>query len=194
MIENNRKKGTDMHFFYFKFLLMMAAVIIFFSCQQQQKIEEKTSGYNTFKFEFEITLPGSPEVIYDAITGDISGWWDHKFSENPARFFIEAKPGGGFWEYFDEKGENGVLHARVIYADRGKFLRMDGPLGLSGQAIQMVHTYSLTKVKPDSTQLKLSVHAAGEMDDSIAPIVEKVWRHFIIDQFKPYVEAGKHLK
>lgn len=32
---------------------------------------------------------------YDAIRGDISGWWDHSISEKPYRLYIEAKPGGG---------------------------------------------------------------------------------------------------
>ena len=35
--------------------------------------------------------------------------------------YIEPRPGGGFIEIFDDEG-NGVLHATVIYADRGKLL------------------------------------------------------------------------
>ncbi|MCK7528497.1 MAG: hypothetical protein MZV64_68495 [Ignavibacteriales bacterium] len=73
----------------------------------------------SFSFDKEVTLPGTPEVIFDAVTGDISGWWDHSFTDNPKEFYIEPVPGGGFWEIFDDEG-NGVLHARVIYADRGK--------------------------------------------------------------------------
>ena len=87
--------------------------------------------YGAFAFEIITVLPGPPETVYDAITGDLSGWWDHTFSEKPARFYLEAKPGGGFWELFDDEG-NGVLHATVIYAHRPHLLRFDGPLGLSG--------------------------------------------------------------
>jgi len=148
--------------------------------------------YNVFSFEKEVTLPGNPDVIYDAITGDISGWWDHSFSKNPYKLFIEAKPGGGFYEIFDEEG-NGALHATIIYADRGKILRFDGPLGLSGTAIQLVCTYHFEAVKKDSTKLKLEVHASGETAEGLPAIVEKVWEHFIFDRFKPYIEEGKHL-
>ncbi len=58
--------------------------------------EEIKPKYDVFSFEKEVTLPGTPEIIFDAVTGDISGWWDHSFSENPKKFYIEPKPGGGF--------------------------------------------------------------------------------------------------
>ena len=139
-----------------------------------------------------MTLPGTPEQIYDAITGDISGWWDHSFSQNPKKFYIEAKPGGGFYEIFDEAG-NGVLHATVTFANRGKMLRFDGPLGLAGRAVQMVTTYTFEKADNDSTLLKVSVHGSGEMEEGLSAIVENVWEHFIFERFKPYILAGKHL-
>src|SRR5262245_55635462 len=83
-----------------------------------------------FVVEHELVLPGTPEAIYDALTGDVSGWWDHSFSGAPKRLYIEAKPGGGFYEIFDKSGD-GAKHAEVITAERGKLLRFVGPLGLS---------------------------------------------------------------
>jgi uncharacterized protein YndB with AHSA1/START domain len=142
-----------------------------------------------FSFVLELTLPGDPETIYDAATGDISGWWDHSFSGKPARLDIEAKPGGGFWEIFDDSGD-GVLHARVTFAQRGKLLRFEGPLGLTGHAIQMVTTYEL-EPKGDSTAMKVTVRAAGEMQERWPQAVEGAWRHFLFERFKPYVEAGR---
>ena len=154
--------------------------------------ENKKAKYDVFSFDKEVTLPGTPETIFDAVTGDISGWWDHSFSDSPKKFFIEARPGGGFWEIFDEKG-NGVLHATVIYSDRGKILRFNGPLGLSGKAIQVVTTYTFNPVSIDSTMFKVSVHAAGEVDEGVPEIVESVWNHFIFEQLEPYIKSGKHL-
>lgn len=146
-----------------------------------------------FVFEQELTLPGAPLVIYDAITGDLSGWWDHTFSENPYRLYLEAKPGGGFWEIFDEEG-NGVRHAVVLYADPGRLLRFEGPLGLSGNALNLVCTYTFTEAGPDSTRLLLSVHGEGEMQEGWPETVESVWHHFLFDRFQPYVESGGHLE
>ena len=155
--------------------------------------ETRAAATGAFTVQHSITLPGKPETIYDAITGDISGWWDHSFSESPKRFFIDARPGGGFWEYFDE-GKNGVQHATVIYAHRGKRLRFEGPLGLSGNAITCVTSYDFAPVAGDSTRLDVSVHCAGEYDEKWPPLVDQVWRHFIVERFKPYVESGRHLK
>ncbi len=144
-----------------------------------------------FTFTFERTVPGTPRVTYDALTGDISGWWDHTFSGNPYRLYIEARPGGGFYELFNESGD-GVRHAVVTAAERGALLRFEGPLGLAGHALHMVATYELAEVglEGTSTNLKVTVHAAGEMQDGWAKTVEDVWHHFIDERFVPYMDAG----
>lgn len=140
-----------------------------------------------FDFQLDVAVPGSPEQVFDLATGDIKEWWDHSFHENPKALFIEPKPGGGFYEIFDEYG-NGAKHAEVIYAERGKMLRMQGPLGLSGQAIQLVMTYQFESIGQDSTQFTLNVDASGHFDCGASEIVEKVWTHFLVERFKPYVQ------
>lgn len=162
-------------------------VLILLACNAGVDRKNGNETYKCFTFTKRVTLPGDPVYIYDSISGDISGWWDHSFSETPARLYLEAKPGGGFYEIFDESGD-GALHATVTYAHRGKLLRFDGPLGLAGQAFHMVTTYSFEPVGTDSTSLAVEIHAAGEIDDNIPGIVEKVWEHFIFERFKPYIE------
>ncbi len=163
------------------------------SLYQAESNPEPKPECRVFAFQQQVTLPGKPEIIYDAITGDISGWWDHSFSDKPAKFYIEPKPGGGFYEIFDASGD-GVLHATVTFAQRGKLLRFEGPLGLTGTAFSGVYSYNFAPVGTDSTRLVLDVHGAGEVAEGIPAIVESVWRHFLVERFKPYVEAGKHLK
>jgi hypothetical protein len=153
--------------------------------------QETKARYDVFSFEQQLTLPGTTTQIYDAITGDITPWWDHSFSEKPYKLYIDAIPGGGFYEIFNAGGD-GVKHATVIYSDRGKMLRFEGPLGLSGKAIQMVTTYEFSAAGPDSTLFKLSVHAAGEMEEGLPAQVESVWHHFIFERFKPYIESGEY--
>ncbi len=58
---------------------------------------------HTFDFEMNFSYPGDPVFVYDHLTGDISAWWDHSFSDKPLKIFIEARPGGGFYEIFDRK-------------------------------------------------------------------------------------------
>lgn len=148
--------------------------------------------FGGFAFELEAVLPGDPGTIYDAVTGEISDWWDHTFSESPQSLFIEAEPGGQFIEVFNDEGD-GVIHATVIYADRGVLLRFAGPLGLSGRATQIVTSYEF-EAEGDSTRLKVSVHASGEIEEGWAEGVEGAWNHFIFERFVPHVKTGAHLR
>jgi hypothetical protein len=182
----NKSRGANMRQYFIVITITISGIFTIFNLAFS---ENKPLQYGAFLVSHELTLPGNPEQIYDAISGDISGWWDHSFSESPKKFYIEAKPGGGFWEIFDDQG-NGVKHATVIFAARGKYLRFDGPLGLSGRAIQVVTTYTFKPVGSDSTRLEVSVHAAGEMEEGVAETVDRVWHHFMFERFKPYVENG----
>jgi len=86
------------------------------------KAENKPLKVGAFQVTHSLTLPGSPETLFDQVTGDVNGWWDHSISQKPLKFYIEPKAGGGFYEIFDE-ADNGVKHAEVIYAQQGKMLR-----------------------------------------------------------------------
>ena len=145
----------------------------------------------SFAFSFAVELPGPPVEMYDALTGDISGWWDHTMSDDPVALEIQARPGGHFLETFDASGD-GVVHATVTYAKRGEKLRMVGPLGLAGHAVHMVTTYELEALDGDRSRLTVSVHASGEVHPGWDEIVLATWHHFIDDRFVPWVTAGKH--
>jgi uncharacterized protein YndB with AHSA1/START domain len=171
---------------------LLLGMVLWLDAFSQESDPPMTFGH--FSFERSVELPGSPEEVYDALTGDISGWWDHTFSKKPARFTVDNFPGGGFWEIFDEHGD-GVRHAEVIYAQRGKILRLDGPFGLSGRAIQKVVSYYLSAgASPNTTELKLVVHCTGAYEPAVPEMVEKVWHRFLFDRLKPYIESGKHRK
>ncbi len=145
-----------------------------------------------FSVELSVTVPGSPEEVYDAFTGDISPWWDHHHSEKPVKFVIEPRPGGHFLELFNEAG-NGVVHADVTWAERGKKLVFVGPLGLHGKAVHQVHTFTFEAVE-DGTKLSASVRGQGEVDDELRGVLARVWKHFLIEQFASYVRSGEHRK
>lgn len=145
-----------------------------------------------FAFEHQVMVPGKPEAIYDAFTGDVSGWWDHTFSESPKALVIEPRVGGGFYERFDGR-DNGVKHADVTWAQRGKRLRLVGPLGFAGTAVQLVSTLDF-EAAGDSTRIKLACQGSGNLQPGWAESCETVWHHFLVERFKPYIESGKHLK
>ena len=145
---------------------------------------------SVFIVQRELRVAGTPEQVYDAMTRDLREWWDHRFSENPARFEIEARPGGAFVEIFDEAG-NGVQHATVIYARRGERLRFDGPLGLTGAAVQMVHSFDYEAIGADSTLVKFTLRGTGDVTPELAQVVDQVWHHFLVVRLEPYL-AGRY--
>lgn len=140
----------------------------------------------TISQRFEISAP--PKVVFRAATGNILPWWDHTFSQKPYSLVLEAKPGGRFWERFDSRN-SGAQHAKVIYVQAPNVLRMEGPLGLSGKAVTMVTTYDLEAI-PTGTALTVTVNAAGQLAEADEQLVGNVWRHFIAERLKPYVETG----
>jgi hypothetical protein len=182
-------------------------IILFAMAQGRARSEVKAATGGGFRIEQELVLAASPEEVFDAATGDISGWWDHSFSGHPKKLYIEPKPGGGFYEIFDDAG-NGVLHATVIYAQRGKMLRFVGPLGLSGKAIDCVTTWEFSPAHiagsfgigpgqgpaAGGTLFKLTVEISGEVDEATAKIVDAVWHHFLGERLKGYIESGEYKK
>ena len=92
-----------------------AAVVLILGGSPPSRAEVQELRFGAFLVEKSFTLAATPERVWQALTGDVSPWWDHTFSESPVRLYIEAKPGGGFWEIFDETGD-GVRHAEVIWA------------------------------------------------------------------------------
>ncbi|HEV2690158.1 MAG TPA: SRPBCC domain-containing protein [Bryobacteraceae bacterium] len=148
--------------------------------------QPKETKVTAFTIEQDVVLAGSPEEVYDAVTGDISPWWDHHFTPTPKKFYIEARPGGGFYEIFNDTGD-GVLHGTVIWAERGKRLRFSGPLVLSGRYADFVTTYDL-KADTAGTRLHLTVNFGGQCPEGFEKTVAEVWNHFLVERLKPYME------
>ncbi len=171
-----------------RFVFLVCALLVGFGTAVPGVRPVVTGAY---AIDFDVMIAGKPEAVYDGLTGDISGWWDHSFSAKPYKLYIEAKPGGGFYEIFNASGD-GARHAVVTDAERGKMLRFEGALGLAGRALIAVTTYKLEAAGADSTKLGLSVHIAGEIDEQMAQRVEGVWRHFLAERFKPFFEAKQN--
>ncbi|WP_417469692.1 SRPBCC family protein [Maricaulis sp.] len=149
-----------------------------------------------FTASFSVEIAAPRETVFDAATGDITGWWDHSFALDPAVLAIEPVAGGRFYEQLRPDSEDGALHARVIYVDAPAALRLHGPLGLSGRAVDLVASWTLEPVAGDdgeATQFRVDLAMSGQIDAELAGIVLATWQHFIAGRLKPWVEAGCHL-
>lgn len=143
-----------------------------------------------FSFQKEVTVPLDPVAAFDAFTGDVKPWWDHRFTKDPVKMEIEPRPGGHFLEIFDEQG-NGVTHGLVTWSERGKRLVIRGWLGpFHSTASTLVHTFTFTPADSGTT-IKADIRMSGEFDAQTVAVVDQVWNHFLVERFKPYAEKLK---
>lgn len=172
----------------------MLALLSMLALMTQDAAAEPPAAFEVQGFRSQIVVEiGAPVAeVFDAATGDISGWWDHSFSGNPAELVIEPRFGGRFYERVVAGEAGGALHATVIYVDPPTRLRLDGPLGLSGRAVHLVSSWTLSEAQ-GGTLFTVDLSLAGEVDADLAAAVTNVWDHFIRERLKAYVEAGCHL-
>jgi hypothetical protein len=154
------------------------------------ELTESPSG--AFTVTHETVVAGTPDVVWAEFTGDVSGWWDHTQGENPTNLVIDDFAGGHFYEHFDEGGKNGVVHADIIYADAGRKLIMDGPLGFAGHPLQLTITIEFVPEGVDRTRVAVTCRGAGQLEEGWAEVVDRVWHHFLIERFQPWMEALAH--
>ena len=142
----------------------------------------------SFLVERSVVVPVTPEAAWSAFVDDFASWWDHSMSEEPYRFFLEAKPGGGFYEIFDASGD-GVQHALVTFAQRPQRLVFRGPLGLHGAALDMVHTVTFAEAGEGRTEVTVVVRAMGEVQPGTEAAVNGAWDHFLLGRYQGFVNG-----
>lgn len=90
-------------------------------------------------------------------------WWDseHTYSGDAANLSLDVRPGGCFCEVLPAKDaakgppRGGVEHMRVLYAEKGRALRLSGALGpLQADAAMATLTFQF---KPDETGTQILV-------------------------------------
>lgn len=171
-------------------LQAMGLTLAFAAVASSPTLAQETDAsrpFGAFAFQDSVRVSLPPTEAFDRFV-EVDAWWDHRFSEDPIRFYLEARPSGGFYEIFDEEG-NGVLHATVITARRGELLRMHGPLGLSGFALDLVCTLTFSE-EEGSTLVQLDVRGAGELDPSWPGVIQSVWHHFLVERYQPYTQGA----
>lgn len=152
--------------------------------------ETETFETRSFRYSGSVALAATPAEVWEAVTGDIGGWWDHKFSEGEAAaFFIDPSPGGGFWEYFDEDGIAGVRHAEVIFSDGRGRLVFEGPLGFSGHAVDIVTTWEIVDAGEGKSRLDFAVSFSGAWKEGWQEALIGVEDHFM-GRLQGYLAAG----
>lgn len=78
---------------------VILTLIVDLSAQQTDKPKPRC---DIFSFNKEVTLPRTPTQIFNAATGDISGWWDHSL-KIPKSFLLRQNQVEDSWKYLMRK-------------------------------------------------------------------------------------------
>ncbi|MEA1015830.1 SRPBCC family protein [Sphingosinicella sp. LY1275] len=138
--------------------------------------EVKSATPAGFEVESRATVPVPPAEAYAAL-GRIGEWWNpaHTYSGKAANLRLDLKVGGCFCETTD--GGGAIEHLRVIYAQPGAVLRLQGGLGpLQAEGVAGALTLTLKPVA-GGTEIVQSYVVGGYVRggaEALAPLVDKV--------------------
>ena len=155
---------------------LLLALFLALGTAAPSRAEVKDTRENGFVIEATVMAEASPEAIYRQLIR-VQDWWDpkHTWSGSARNLKLDAKAGGCFCEKLADGGS--VQHARVIFAQPGKLLRLDGALGpLQDMAVTGILSFALAPDGP-GTRIKMTYRVAGvlTMDSAkLAPLVDQV--------------------
>ncbi len=184
-------------------IFALAAFVISAPAHAEVKAQSDT-GFNVVHIA---EVEAAPDVIWKRLISPKDYWSkEHSWSGSSAGFYIDAQAGGCFCELMQDKGADSkakpagsVEHMRVIFAQPGKVLRMQGALGpLQSEAVLGTLTVAIQAVAAKNggkplTKLSFSYVAGGYMRykvSEIAPSVDKVIGEQFANLIKPYPRSG----
>ena len=130
----------------------------------------------SFTIETTVLVDAKPLTTYRDLTR-VGSWWDpaHTWSGAARNLKLEARAGGCFCETLADKGS--VQHGRVVFAQPGKLLRLQGALGpLQDMAVSGVLSFALAPDGP-GTRVTMTYRVAGVLtmeSAKLAPLVDQV--------------------
>ncbi|HEV2748151.1 MAG TPA: SRPBCC family protein [Allosphingosinicella sp.] len=139
--------------------------------------EVKSAAPGGFEVESRAIVAANAAQTYAAL-GRIAEWWngEHTYSGDAANLRLEARAGGCFCETIP-KGGGSIEHMRVVYAQPGVTLRLQGGLGpLQQYGVAGTLTWSL-KPAANGTAITQTYVVGGYIPggaDKLAPMVDKV--------------------
>jgi hypothetical protein len=170
-----------------KYLAPLTIALALATASNPAAAEVKSVDDNGFSVVHIADVDATPTAIWSRLLSPKDYWnKSHSWSGSVDGFYLDPKAGGCFCENMltkDAKGKNKVSgtveHMRVIFADPGKVLRMQGALGpLQSEAVLGTLTVAIVPAKSGSgSTVSFSYVVGGYMRykvPEIAAAVDKV--------------------
>jgi hypothetical protein len=159
---------------HLRFMVIVTCIAL--ACTAPARAEIVNAGPSGFNVRQVAEVPNPATVVWAALT-DIGKWWDpqHTYSGDARNLSLDPTVRGCFCEKLGLYA--GIEHARVIYAQPAKTLRLSGALGpLQEFGVSGVMTWSIEPAGGGS-KITLTYSAGGFADRPLAdwaPIVDEV--------------------
>jgi DNA-binding transcriptional ArsR family regulator len=136
----------------------------------------------------DVTIAGTPNQVFAALTEDIGGWWGYPALDSRAlSVSLDASLGGDFVEHWEDGGQ---LVATVTGLSADNHLTMTGPFHL-GLAVGMA-AFDLEEIA-DGTLLHFTFRAFGDIDPAKAEGFGGGWNELVATRLKALVETGTRM-
>lgn len=161
-------------------LFLTTSLLLLSTVALAEVVDQAPGGFTSRSVH---VVAASPDQVWAGMTNDIGLWWhpDHTWSGDAANLFLDGQAG----EEFGEKlpGGGTVTHMEVVYADKGKLLRLRGSLGPL-QAMAVVGILSIEMANLEiGTQLTVTYAVGGYGVEGLSGPVDSV----IVEQFERLV-------
>ncbi len=157
---------------------MKAVAIFAISVAASAAAHAAAPTQSRFEVEASVVSPLPPAQAYEAFT-QIGRWWSHTWSGDPGNLSLDARPGGCWCEALP--GGGGIEHMRVIWAQPGQQIRMQGALGplqAMGASGLLIATFA-----PEGQGARVSVtyivlNADPAMEEPVAGVIQSQLARF----------------
>lgn len=155
-------------------LSLMAALLGAAPAAQSEVVQATPAG---FELAQAITIDKPADRVWATLIAP-QRWWDkeHTYSGDAANLYLDTQATGCFCERLP--GGGGVEHARIVYLEPGKALRLSGGLGpLQIEGVSGSLTFTLEGEGSGATKVKLSYVVGGYIrggSETIAALADKV--------------------
>ena len=134
-------------------------------------VDSSAAGFTVSKT---VSIAATPDVVWETLRAP-QRWWakEHTWSGDSANLYIDSQATGCFCEKLPGRGS--VAHARLIFVDKGKLLRMEGAFGpLQSMAVTGVMTFELIADGDKATTVKMTYAVGGYMPGGLDKIAAPV--------------------
>lgn len=142
------------------FFMLPTLLLLFPTAYGPAHAEVIDQSEHGFSVRHQVTTSATPNQLYDALVNDVRQWWnpDHSYTGESENLRIDARVGGCFCE---QLAGGSMQHMAIIYADRGKLLRMHGGLGPLQQIAAGGPLDWQIEKSADGAKLTVTYHVGG---------------------------------